>query len=353
MGFNILNHLHSALFSFSIIVIFEIFLVLKSNKSLKVILLFYASAVLWYSAATIYCDYNGYNRFLLELPFPILGICVICLFSTFCCNKIQKHIILLSAAIILIFLFVSSFYTFIMHNDLSLPLSDVKLLGNYVIYIKLAIFSGIFISIINFYVQMNKKYEADNIYYNAIKKWSLFFIFFLLLLLIAGITKAIIGYQNLISKYLTTLAFFASMISLLFRPKFLNNATLNISLGSYFNRKKDADLTGAIFNEIFYNQLYFLNPEASMEELSKKVSVSSEALYRFIYNNYNSGFNDLVNENRVNYFIDVVKSKKHNNYTIDALAQMAGFSSRHHLYKPFKKFHGGVPSDFIKSIDHV
>ena len=59
----------------------------------------------------------------------------------------------------------------------------------------------------------------------------------------------------------------------------------------------------------------------------------------------------IVTENE--WFLDIVKSKKYTNYTIDALSQLSGFSSRHHLYKPFKKFHGGIPSDFIKSLDYV
>ena len=50
-------------------------------------------------------------------------------------------------------------------------------------------------------------------------------------------------------------------------------------------------------------------------------------------------------------FIELVRSPKYNQYSIDALAKEAGFNSRHHLYKPFKKFHGGTPSDFISSVN--
>jgi AraC-like DNA-binding protein len=61
-------------------------------------------------------------------------------------------------------------------------------------------------------------------------------------------------------------------------------------------------------------------------------------------------FNDLVNKNRVDYFIDIIHNPKYLNFTIDALAKEAGFSSRQHLYKPFKKFHGGNPSDIMDAI---
>jgi len=32
------------------------------------------------------------------------------------------------------------------------------------------------------------------------------------------------------------------------------------------------------------------------------------------------------------------------------LAKEVGFSSRQHLYKPFKKFHGGNPSDIVDAV---
>lgn len=353
MSFYILRHIYSALFVFSVIVIFEIFFLLKKNRSLKVILLVYTFAVLWYGAANTYCVYYGYNRFLLEAPFPILIICFITLFSTLCYNKICNYIIFFSAAVIVVYLSILFYYVFIVPTHSSISLSGENYLGNYLIYIKLAFLSVFFFITINLYVQMNKKYRGDNIYFKSIKNWSLFFFFYTLFIFISGIIKLMMGYENLVSKYLMSLILFSTIISILFRPKFLNKSTLSLSLGDFFNKKTESSLTKAVFNAAFYIELYFLNPEASIDDLSKKIGVSSEDLYRFIYTNYSSGFNDLVNENRVNYFIEVVKSKKYDNYTIDALSQMAGFSSRHHLYKPFKKFHGGVPSDFIKSVGYL
>jgi YesN/AraC family two-component response regulator len=66
---------------------------------------------------------------------------------------------------------------------------------------------------------------------------------------------------------------------------------------------------------------------------------------------YNMSFSNLVNKSRIDYFLDLVKSSKYKHYSIDALAKESGFNSRHHLYKPFRKYHGGTPSDFINSIN--
>lgn len=353
MSFNILNHIYSALFVFSIIVFFEVLFFLKKNKELKLILLFYITGVLIYSSANIYCTYVNYNRILLGISTPILTVCFMALFSTLCYNKIKPYIIVFSFIIIVSHLSILLYFLFFNPIDLSISLSKNNILGDNLSYIKLTFILFIFGITTKLYIHMNKKYEADNIYFKSIKKWSVIFLVSIFLILIGGIFRIIIGEENLISKYIVTLTLFITTISLLFRPKFLNNSTLSFSLGNYFNKKKESELSKATFNDAFFNQLYYLNPDASLEDLSKKLGTSSENLYRYIYKNHTSGFNDLVNENRVKYFIEVVKSKKHSNYTIDALSQIAGFNSRHHLYKPFKKFHGGVPSDFLRSLEYI
>ena len=103
--------------------------------------------------------------------------------------------------------------------------------------------------------------------------------------------------------------------------------------------------------KIFHEQKFFANKEASMEGLGNKLGVNTSALSAFIQKKYDMSFSDLVNKNRVNYFFEIVQDPAYQNFTIDALAREVGFSSRQHLNKPFKKFHGGTPSDFISSIN--
>ena len=85
-----------------------------------------------------------------------------------------------------------------------------------------------------------------------------------------------------------------------------------------------------------------------MDHLAKQLHIPFEAFYNFIYTNYDFSFLDIVNKARVEYFMKIIKEEKYRGYTIDALAQESGFSSRHHMYPPFKKFHGGTPSSYIK-----
>ena len=78
--------------------------------------------------------------------------------------------------------------------------------------------------------------------------------------------------------------------------------------------------------------------------------MNPEILKDYTNTNYQMTFIDLINKNRVEYFVDLIKFGKYNNYTIEALSQLAGFGSRIHLYNNFKKFHGGKPSDLMKIV---
>lgn len=118
-------------------------------------------------------------------------------------------------------------------------------------------------------------------------------------------------------------------------------------MGEKFLIENDYIVKNVFFENEFYTKMYFLNKEASMDSFALQLNVSSNDLYKYIYNKFNMSFNDLLNKNRVAYFLEVIKTSKFKNYTIDALAQEAGFTSRQHLYKPFKKFHGGNPSDLV------
>ena len=62
-------------------------------------------------------------------------------------------------------------------------------------------------------------------------------------------------------------------------------------------------------------------------------------------------FSDLVNKSRVEYFITLIKSQEYKDYTIDALSDLTGFGTRQTLYRNFKKFHGGNPSDLLRSLE--
>ena len=152
------------------------------------------------------------------------------------------------------------------------------------------------------------------------------------------------GYLISFGIYLTV------VLTILYRPVFLNKSSLKISFGDSFSRNVDLNINDLDFVNNFFTNFYFTNPEASLENFAKVLNVGSNDLYKFVYYKYNMTFSDLVNKQRVEYFVDIIHNPKFANFTIDALAKEVGFSSRQHLYKPFKKFHGGNPSDLIDAV---
>jgi AraC-like DNA-binding protein len=198
---------------------------------------------------------------------------------------------------------------------------------------------------------INYRIKQKNIYFDKIKIWSSVTIAIVILSLILNTYVPIYKEKTILAHIISLFINYNLLLLVFYRPGFLNRSALKIAFGEKFNQESTYDISTDDFIKEFFTNLYFTDSEASLENLAKKMGINSNDLYRFVYNNYSMSFNDLVNKNRVAYFLDIVHNEQYKNYTIDALAKVVGFSSRQHLYKPFKKFHGGNPSDIIDAIN--
>jgi len=197
-----------------------------------------------------------------------------------------------------------------------------------------------------------KKTENQNYYYQKIKNWTKTFVLLeLLAVLLFAIMNSILLSYVVANVFLIIIGILVLLI-VLFRPRFINTQSIKLSLSNSFRMDDAFTLSDSNFYTPFFSNHYYLNEDATLEQFCNQNSITSnELLQDQILRKYNMTFSNLVNKNRVDYFIELVRSPKYNQYSIDALAKEAGFNSRHHLYKPFKKFHGGTPSDFISSIN--
>lgn len=210
----------------------------------------------------------------------------------------------------------------------------------------IASFFGI---MIYFLYMITLKYNHNNIYFDKIKRWTGYIFFLSICMLVLYIPIPAFRKNEFIGHSISIYIYTYIVLLVFYRPNFLNKSSLKISFGESFNKESDFVISELDFINEFYTKLYFTNNEASLEHLAKILNIGSNDLYKFIYYKYSMTFNDLVNKNRVEYFLDIIHSPKFMNYTIDALAKEVGFSSRQHLYKPFKKFHGGNPSDIVEA----
>ena len=70
----------------------------------------------------------------------------------------------------------------------------------------------------------------------------------------------------------------------------------------------------------------------------------------FIKKQTNDSFIELINKNRITYLKELLKSKQHESFTIEALSEMSGFNNRQSMYNSFKKFEGCSPSEYINCL---
>ena len=198
------------------------------------------------------------------------------------------------------------------------------------------------------YICCSKKLQ--NLYYEQFKRWSYYIIFSLPFAFLMVLFVSNFNYKENYARMSLSLAQLLVLLFILFRPSFMNQRHSKIRQTANLNISSKQLIKNAFFNEIFYTKLFFLNKNASADELANMLSTTTEDLHAYVIQHYNMSLVDLINKNRVQYFIDMLTNSKSIIDNLDILSQKAGFTSRHHLLKPFKKFHGGSPSDFIRSI---
>lgn len=192
------------------------------------------------------------------------------------------------------------------------------------------------------------KFSYKNIYFKRVKIWT--FSFFMVI-----VTQLVIIFFTMIFKipsdfksYITTLYALTLLLTILYRPSFINKNGSKISFGFLFNRNDfSSDIKEVDFNFQFFTNFYYKSKTANIEEFSNIMGVSKEIMFNYIYFTYSMSFEELLNKSRVEYFVEIIKAPEFNNYTVEALALEVGFSSRQRFYQPFKKYHGGNPSDLI------
>ena len=140
---------------------------------------------------------------------------------------------------------------------------------------------------------------------------------------------------------------FIVIIFILFRPKFIDDNKLSIHFNEIFI--KPQKLAFKDFEFVFYSNHYYLLPDANMEDLALKLNATKKELTDYIKNEIEENFTELLSKNRVDYLKELLKAKKYESFTIEALSEMAGFSNRRTMYNAFNKYTGMTPTEYIQS----
>ena len=274
-------------------------------------------------------------------------------------GKIEKWVWLSSAVI-----FTLNCYNYFMlmrlqvpnHNDFSVFSSQIdkkSSLLNITRFIQRMI---LLISIYLLYKTIQKYRIENNAYQSRLNRWIGLYIGFVFIAMGANFVFSYFlnGYLFRTDNFFIIYSLFCLSIFILtiYRPNFINNQNFTRLKFNRFSLHEDLRLTDTNFFIPFFNQQYFLNKEATIEDFCSKMKIEErDSFNEQIITKYNMSFSNLINKQRVEYFIFLAKDPKFKNHSIEALSKAAGFNSRTALYKPFKKFHGGTPIEFIDSIN--
>lgn len=340
-------------FTLTILGIFSIIELIKGNQKFS-LLKYYMLGFLIVStvgSGLDYLDLLGYSlRYFKEITrFIGIGV-VINIFCIIVLKKIPKSIIGIEGLLTILFLFMifSGFeFPTIIKNQLQNKLT----LYHQVFYLLSSLFT-IFIIIYTF-IQLISNRTNRNLYDIKIRNWTggLYISIFLLVLthfiLIALYLKGVTTSYN-DSRITLFLVRFMFLLFILFRPKFLDDD----KYARPFNQllAKNTGVTFQNFEFLFYSNNYYLLPEANMEDLALRLNTTKNELADFLKNQIDENFTDLLNKNRVEYLKELLKAKKYESFTIEALSEMSGFNNRRSMYNAFNKHVGSTPTEFIQSL---
>ena len=346
----ILSYLYAILAAISFLVFVDVLVLYKNNKLLKTFFLLFLFGTIFFSLGNIYCNYFGYNRLIVV---PIKSFLIFCLagyISIIFYHKVINWLIFIPLSFVIIQWFGLFYFEFIDPKPHHLDLSNHELIGLSRNYLRLIFTSIFFFPVINIYLKLKAKHRNKNIYNIQYFRWALTIIISLGIVIIAQLMSCIYPENSNLVSFLVIIALLTNVLTLFYRPKFINKGDLRMSIASSFIKKIDLGFPEATFEELFFSKFYYLDPNASLLHFSELSNIPVNDIPVYLERKYKMNFNDLLNKQRVNYFVDLIKKVDYQHLTIDALAQLSGFNSRHHLFKPFQKFHGGTPSALMRTL---
>ena len=101
---------------------------------------------------------------------------------------------------------------------------------------------------------------------------------------------------------------------------------------------------------VMHKEKPYTNPNLKIADLAASIGTSSHTL-SYLFNQYlNRNYYDYINDYRIAEFKRLVEKDEYAKYTLSALAELCGFSSRASFFRYFKKATNITPNEYIRSI---
>lgn len=116
---------------------------------------------------------------------------------------------------------------------------------------------------------------------------------------------------------------------------------------SSFSPEMREEVSSAIENHFKYNKP-FIAPGYKIKDLSLELDIPVYLISSFINHEYGMNFNEFINDHRVDHITNILnESAESQNFTLEAVAQSAGFNSRSTFITAVKKKSGMTPSSYF------
>lgn len=92
----------------------------------------------------------------------------------------------------------------------------------------------------------------------------------------------------------------------------------------------------------------FINPNLTLNELAAMLAIHPNYLSQVINSKENKNFYELINEKRIEEFLDRVAQPESRQFTLLSIAFECGFNSKTSFNRNFKKYTGATPSEYQK-----
>ncbi|MBW1298581.1 helix-turn-helix domain-containing protein [Aquimarina litoralis] len=115
--------------------------------------------------------------------------------------------------------------------------------------------------------------------------------------------------------------------------------------------EQEANKIKNLVDAFFKEKKGYRQAELSLSILANEINTTTNKLSWVLNNIYKKNFYELVNEYRVDEFIQSIKEDKHKEYTVVSIGFDVGFKSKSTFYKAFKTITNFTPTEYIKKIE--
>lgn len=117
--------------------------------------------------------------------------------------------------------------------------------------------------------------------------------------------------------------------------------------------EKEIDNIKNLMYKFFKEDKGYRRPELSLSTLANDINTTNNKLSWVLNNVYKKTFYELVNEYRIDEFIERINQDHHKELTLISIAFEVGFNSKSTFYKAFKEITKSTPTEYIRKVENA